>query len=223
LGVFYSTDDGDHWRSLQLNLPPVSVRDLVIHDDDLIVGTHGRGFWVMDDIEPLRQSSAEVFGSDAFLFRPADAVIIPPYSENGTPQPRDEPLAENPPYGAAIDYYLKSNATGPVTLEILSPAGETVRAYSSEDKPTPVDPNKLDIPASWVPAPETLSGAAGMHRWYWDFRPPPPANSNQRGGAAVFGGRGAPPVLPGDYTVKLTVGGRSYTQPLRLRPDPRAD
>jgi photosystem II stability/assembly factor-like uncharacterized protein len=221
LGVFVSFDDGDRWQSLQLNLPPVSVRDLVIHDDDLIVGTHGRGFWVLDDIEPLRQSGEAVFNADAFLFRPADAVITPPYSENGTPQPRDEPLAENPPYGAAIDYYLKSNAKGPVTLEILSPAGETVRVYSSEEKPEPVDPNKLDIPASWVPTPQTLSNAAGMHRWYWDFRPTPPADGNQRGGAAVFGGRGVPAVLPGGYTVKLTVGGRSHTQPLRLSPDTR--
>ncbi len=223
LGVFYSTDDGDHWQTLQLNLPPVSVRDLVIHDDDLIVATHGRGFWVLDDIEPLRQSSEAVFNADAFLFRPADAFITPPYSENGTPLPRDEPIAENPPYGAAIDYYLKSNAKGPVTLEILSPAGETVRLYSSEEKPTPVDPNKLDIPASWVPTPEPLSAAEGVHRWFWDFRPPPPATNGQRaGGAAVFGGRGVPPVLPGDYTVKLTVGGKSYTQPLHLSADPRS-
>jgi photosystem II stability/assembly factor-like uncharacterized protein len=223
LGVFFSTDDGDHWQSLQLNLPPVSVRDLVIHDDDLVVGTHGRGFWVLDDITPLRQSSDEVFNSAAFLFRPADAVIIPPYSENGTPQPRDEPLVENPPYGAIIDYYLKSSASGPVTLEILSPAGETVRLYSSEDRTPPVDPNKLDIPTSWVTTPQPLSNAAGMHRWVWDFRPPPPAAAGQRGGGAgVFGGRGVPPVLPGTYTVKLTVGGKSYTQPLHLRADPRA-
>lgn len=223
LGVFVSFDDGDRWQSLQMNLPPVSVRDLVIHGEDLIVGTHGRGFWVLDDIEPLRQSNEEVFNSEAFLFRPAEAVITPPYSEYGTPQPRDEPTAENPPYGAAIDYYLRSNASGPVTLEILSPAGETVRVYSSEDKPAPVDPNTLDIPAAWVTTPATLSSAAGMHRWYWNFRPAPPAGENQRGGAAVFGGRGVPPVLPGDYTVRLTVGGKSYTQPLRLRPDPRAN
>ncbi|MDT7688724.1 MAG: hypothetical protein QOE46_1483 [Acidobacteriota bacterium] len=223
LGIFFSIDDGDHWQSLQLNLPPVSVRDLVIHDDDLVVATHGRGFWVLDDITPLRQSSDEVLNSAAFLFRPADAVITAPFSENGTPQPRDEPLAENPPYGAIIDYYLKSSVAGPVTLEILSPAGETVRLYSSEDRTPPVDPNKLDIPASWIPTPEPLSTAAGMHRWVWDFRPPPPADRGQRGGGAgVFGGRGAQPVLPGDYTVKLTVGGKSYTQPLHLRADPRA-
>ncbi|HJQ32068.1 MAG TPA: hypothetical protein VJ866_07815 [Pyrinomonadaceae bacterium] len=221
LGVFVSFDDGERWQSLQLNLPPVSVRDLVIKDNDLIVGTHGRGFWVIDDISPLRQLSAEVTGAGAFLFRPADAVIIPPYSENGTPQPRDEPMAENPPYGAVIDYYLKRPAAGPVTLEILSPAGETVRVYSSEDKPAPVDPDKLDIPVSWVRARPSLPATAGVHRWAWDFRPPPPAGSTQHGGAAVFGGRGVPPVLPGDYTVRLNVGGRSYTQPLHLSADPR--
>ena len=224
LGVYVSFDDGDHWQSLQLNLPPASVRDLVIHEDDLIVATHGRGFWVLDDITPLRQASDEVAQSRAFLFRPADAFILPPYSENGTPQPRDEPLAENAPYGAIIDYYLKSDASGPVTLEIVGPAGDVVRRFSSEDKLTPVDPNTLDIPASWVPAPKALPATAGMHRWSWNLRPPPPAESGRGGGggAAVFGGRGVPPVLPGTYTVRLTVGGKSYTQPLRVKPDPRA-
>jgi photosystem II stability/assembly factor-like uncharacterized protein len=222
LGVYVSFDDGDHWQSLQLNLPPASVRDLVVHEDDLIVATHGRGFWVLDDITPLRQASDEVAQSRAFLFRPADAFILPPYSENGTPQPRDEPLAENAPYGAIIDYYLKSDSSGPVTLEIVSPAGDLVRRFSSEDKLTPVDPNTLDIPASWVPAPRALPASAGMHRWIWNLRPPPPADTGRGGGAAVFGGRGVPPVLPGTYTVRLTVGGKSYTQPLRVKPDPRA-
>ncbi|HEX3558917.1 MAG TPA: hypothetical protein VHU19_06925 [Pyrinomonadaceae bacterium] len=223
LSVFVSFDDGDHWQPLQLNLPHTSVRDLVVHDDDLIIATHGRGFWVLDDITPLRQASEEVSRASAFLFRPADAILLPPYSENGTPQPRDEPLADNPPYGAIIDYYLKSDASGLVTLEILSPAGEVVRRYSSADKLTPVDPNTLDIPASWVPAPKSLPASAGMHRWTWNLRPPPPADSSRGGGgAAVFGGRGVPPVLPGTYTVRLTVGGKSYTQPLRVQPDPRA-
>ncbi|PYS84111.1 MAG: hypothetical protein DMF67_06290 [Acidobacteria bacterium] len=225
LGVFVSFDDGDHWQSLQLNLPPASVRDLVVHDDDLVVATHGRGFWVLDDITPLRQAGEEVAKASAFLFRPEDAFLLPPYSENGTPQPRDEPLAENPPYGAIIDYYLKADASGPVALEILSPAGEVVRRYSSEDKVTPVDPNTLDIPASWVPAQRPLPASAGMHRWTWNLRPPPPADTGARGGgggAAVFGGRGVPPVLPGTYTVRLTVGGKQFTQPLRVKPDPRA-
>ena len=179
---------------------------------------------MLDDITPLRQAGEEVAKASAFLFRPADAFLLPPYSENGTPQPRDEPLAENPPYGAIIDYYLKAAAGAPVTLEILSPAGEVVRRYSSEDKVTPVDPNTLDIPASWVPAPVMLPASAGMHRWTWNLRPPPPADSARGGGggAAVFGGRGVPPVLPGTYTVRLTVGGQQLTQPLRVKADPRA-
>jgi photosystem II stability/assembly factor-like uncharacterized protein len=225
LGVFVSFDDGDHWQSLQMNLPPVSVRDLVIHEDDLVVGTHGRGFWVLDDITPLRQFGEDVFNSAAFLFRPADAYNLPPGSENGTPQPRDEPLAENPPYGAIIDYYLKSNAAGAVTLEILDPSGAVVRKYSSDDRATPVDPNTLNIPASWVRTPEPLSAAAGMHRFVWDLRPTPTPRAGGAGGGGggggIFGGRGAT-MLPGSYTVRLNVGGKSYTQPLKLKPDPRA-
>ncbi|HEV8169878.1 MAG TPA: hypothetical protein VGP59_11030, partial [Pyrinomonadaceae bacterium] len=120
--VFVSFDDGDHWQSLQQNLPPASMRDLAIHGDDLIVATHGRGFWVIDNINVLRQISADI--GRAYLFQPADAVLLTQGSDNGTPMPRDEPLAENPPYGATIDYYLKSNANGPVTIEILDPAGD---------------------------------------------------------------------------------------------------
>ena len=177
LGVYVSFDDGDHWQSLQLNLPPASARDLVIHKDDLIVATHGRGFWVLDDITALRQINDEVKAASAFLFRPADAINIPQGSDDGTPQPRDEPLAENPPYGAIIDYHLKTAASGPVVLEILDPSGESIRRYSSEDRTPPVNPDTLNIPVFWRPAPEPLSTAAGMHRWVWDLRPTPPAPS----------------------------------------------
>lgn len=222
LGVFISFDDGDHWQSLQLNLPPASMRDLVIHEDDLIVATHGRGFWVLDDITPLRQLSEEVVKSKAYLFHPADAFITPPYSENGTPQPRDEPLAENPPYGAVIDYYLKSNISGPVVLEIFNPAGESIRRYSSEDRIPELNPDTLDIPAFWRPKPPTLSTAAGMHRWVWDLRPTPTEDRSARGGGGVFGGRGGAAVLPGTYTVNLTVGGKSYSQTLNVKMDPRS-
>ncbi|MDX6612577.1 MAG: hypothetical protein QOD75_1763 [Blastocatellia bacterium] len=218
--VFVSFDDGDHWQSLQRNLPPASMRDLAVHQDDLIVATHGRGFWVLDNITALRQVNDEVAKARAYLFRPADAFEITPGSDNGTPMPRDEPLAENPPYGAMIDYYLKANVTGPVTLEIIDPAGEVIRRYSSEDKITPVDPNTLSIPAFWVRTPETLSTGAGMHRWIWDLRPTPPVRP--AGGGGGFGGRGVPPVLPGMYAVKLTVAGKSYTQPLLVKMDPRA-
>ena len=218
LGVFVSFNDGDLWQPLQLNLPSVSMRDLEIHDNDLIVATHGRGFWVLDDITPLRQITDEVVKSN-FLFRPAGAYILPPPSENGTPQPRDEPLAENQPNGAIIDYYLKSAGNGAVTLEILNPAGEMIRKFSSEDKPTPVNPDTLDIPAFWVKTPPVLSKETGMHRWVWDLRPAPPATTGAGGGGGFR--RGASAVLPGIYTIKLSVGDKIYMQALTVKMDPR--
>src|SRR5207253_8173358 len=121
--IFVSFDDGEHWQSLQLNLPPASMRDLAIHEDDLVVATHGRGFWVLDNITPLRQITQPVSMLDVLLFHPADAITITPGSDYGTPQPRDEALAENPPFGAMIDYYLKSPETSPVILDILDPSG----------------------------------------------------------------------------------------------------
>jgi len=220
-GVFVSFDDGDNWQSLQLNLPASSMRDLAIHGDDLIVATHGRGFWVLDNIAALRQINAEVAKSNAFLFRTPVVINYTPGSEQGTPQPRDEALAENPPFGAAIDYYLKSSASGPVTLEILDPSGEVFRHYSSEDRPPAIDPNTLNIPAYWVPPARALSKEAGMHRWIWDLRPTPAARGNGAGGGGGFFGRSAGSALPGTYTVKLTVGGQSHSQPLIVEWDPR--
>jgi photosystem II stability/assembly factor-like uncharacterized protein len=219
--VFVSFDDGDHWQSLQLNLPPASMRDLAVHYDDLIVATHGRGFWILDNITALRQITGEVAAGEAFLFQPAVAIAVTPGSDYGTPQPRDEALAENPPNGAIIDYYLKTSSSTPVTLEILDPAGEVIRRYSSDEKPPAVDPNTLNIPTYWVRSREPLSAAAGMHRWVWDLRPTPPA-STRAGGleSAFFGGRG-PTVLPGNYSVRLTAHGKSYTQPLAVKMDPR--
>ena len=220
--VFVSFDQGDHWQSLQLNLPPASMRDLDVHGDDLIVGTHGRGFWVLDNISALRQINADVAGGNAHLFQPADAILMTAGSDNGTPMPRDEPLAENAPTGALIDYYLKSTASGPVTLEILDPAGDVVRKYSSEDKGPVLNPETLNIPAYWVRPFEPLSTAAGMHRWIWDLRPtPPPRPAGGGGGGGGFGRGGVPMVLPGTYTVKLSVAGKSYTQPLVVKMDPR--
>ena len=222
--VFVSFDDGEHWQSLQLNLPPASMRDLAIHGDDLIVGSHGRGFWMLDNISALRQLRQVSAEANAFLFRPADAILLTPGSDNGTPMPRDEPLAENPPFGAMIDYYLKTNASGNVRIEIVDPAGEVIRTYSSDDKPAPVNLDTLNIPAYWVRTPETLSTAAGMHRWIWDLRPTPPPRpaGGGGGGGGGFGRGGAPLVLPGTYTVRLSVNGKVYTQPLVVKIDPRA-
>src|SRR5205085_9014004 len=142
-----------------------------------------------------------------------------PPGEFGTPKPRDEPLAENPPYGAMIDYYLKSAASAPVVIEILDPAGATIRRYSSEDKPQAINPDTLEFPAFWRPTPAQLATTKGMHRWVWDLRPTTPAEGRGAGGGAF--GRRASAVLPGTYTVRLTVGDKSTTQALRVLPDPR--
>jgi photosystem II stability/assembly factor-like uncharacterized protein len=222
--VFVSFDAGDHWQSLQLNLPAVSMRHLAVHNDDLVVATHGRGFWVIDQMTALRQIGPDTAAAGAALFRPSDAINMPPPSENGTPQPRDEPLAENRPFGAIIDYYLEAAPSGPVTLEILDPAGHTVRRFSSADRATPVDPDTLNIPAFWRPTPPTLSAAPGQHRWVWDLRATQPGQGARGGGGAGaggFGGRGGSLALPGVYTVKLTVDGKAYTQPLVVKRDPR--
>ncbi len=224
-GVFVSFDDGDHWQSLQLNLPPASMRDLAFKDNDLIVGTHGRGFWVLDNMSLLRQLSKDMAREDAVLFQPAEAIEVLTGSDNGTPQPRDEPLADNPPNGAMIDFYLRRNATAPVTLEIIDPSGEIIRKYSSDDKFPPVDPERLNYPPFWARTQQPLPDSAGMHRWLWDFRATPPqrgAGGPGGGGGGGGFGRGAQLVLPGTYTVRLIVNGKSQTAPLVVKPDPRS-
>ncbi len=226
LGVFVSFNDGDNWESLQLNLPPSSMRDLAFHDNDLILGTHGRGIWVLDDISVLRQATADVASAAAHLFKPADAFILPPATDEGTPTQKDEAEAENPPNGAIIDYYLTSAVSGPVTIEILDGSGTVVRHYSSSDPAPAVNVNTLAVNLVWSRPAEALSAAAGAHRWVWDFRPDPPAGGRGRGGRGSGGGGGGgrgglPPVAPGGFSVKLTVNGQSYTQPLTVKPDPR--
>ena len=225
LGVYVSFNDGDEWQSLQLNLPPTSMRDLAFHDDDLILATHGRGIWVLDDIGVLRQVGSEAMTSGAVLFKPADAIILPPGSDEGTPTQKDEPWAENPPVGAIIDYYLKSRSSGPVTIEILDAGGQTIRRYSTSDPVQVPDPNTLVVNAVWQRPQTPPSNEAGMHRFVWDFRPTPPqgGRGGRGGGGGGGGGRGgAPPSPPGSYTVKLTVNSMSYTQPLTVKPDPRS-
>jgi photosystem II stability/assembly factor-like uncharacterized protein len=219
LGVFVSFNDGDDWQSLQLNLPATSNRDLAFKDDDLIVATHGRGLWILDDISALRQVS-DVGTATAYLFKPSGAIILPTPTDDGTPTQKDEAWAENPPTGAIIDYYLKLAATGPLVLEILDGTGGAVRRYASTDPVVAIDPNTLVTNAVWQRPQESLVTTAGMHRFVWDFRPQPP--SGGRGGRGGGGGRGgAAPVSPATYSVKLTVNGQSYTQPLIVKADPR--
>ncbi len=218
-GVFVSFNDGDEWQPLQLNLPNCSVRDLVIHDDDLVIATHGRSFWILDDVTPLRQSTSEVAVSDAYLFRPETAYRVRPASFEGTPLPLDVPQGENPPNGALIDYYLKSAPTGTVTIEVLDSAGRLVRRYSSDDKAPAVDPKRLEIPAYWIHPPLSLSVEPGMHRFVWDLHYPgaPGGNPTFR----MFGVGAGPWAPPGQYQVKLSVNGQSYAQPLTVKMDPR--
>jgi photosystem II stability/assembly factor-like uncharacterized protein len=215
-GVFVSFDEGDNWQSLQMNLPAASMRDLAVKDDDLIVATHGRGFWVLDDIAALRQIDGAVADADAFLFRPAEAVKLPEPNEQGTPLPKDEPSAENPPNGAIIDYYLKAAPAGTVSLEILDASGTVVRRFASDDRPAPRDPNTLAVQLVWAPQGEALPATAGMHRWVWDLR------GTATGGGRGRGGRGgAASVQPGRYTVRLTAGDKTLTEPLIVKRDPR--
>jgi photosystem II stability/assembly factor-like uncharacterized protein len=223
--VYVSFDDGDHWQSLRLNMAPSSVRDIIIKGDDLAAGTHGRGFWILDDITPLRQIDAKVTSTEAFLFKPQTAVRVRWNMNSDTPLPPDFPAGENPPDGAVIDYYLQSAATGPVTLEIKDSAGKTVRKYSSADKAEPIDP-MLNIPTYWVRPSRVLPGTAGMHRWLWNMHyPNVPGVETEYPIAAVPHNTAPQPTgpwaMPGKYTVVLTVNGKSYSQPLNVQMDPR--
>ena len=223
--VFVSFDDGDHWQSLRLNMAPSSVRDIVIKNDDLLAGTHGRGFWILDDITPLRQLDAKTAAADAVLFKPQVAYRVRWNTNTDTPLPPDEPGGQNPPDGAIINYALKSAASGPVTLEILDAAGKLVRRYSSADPIPQIDP-MLNVPTYWVRPPQSLSAAPGMHRFQWDIHyTPMPGTRATYPIAAVYRNTApaytSPWALPGQYTVRLTVDGKSYTQPLSLKMDPR--
>jgi photosystem II stability/assembly factor-like uncharacterized protein len=223
--VYVSFDDGDHWQSLRLNMPATSIRDLIIKDDDIAVGTHGRSFWILDDITPLRQVADSIAQADAFLFRPETAVRVRWDMNTDTPLPPEEPAGKNPPDGAIIDYYLRAQPAGRVVLEILDQAGAVVRRYASDDRPeAPVEGR--NIPDYWLRPPQVLSTGPGMHRFVWDLRYPPPAVLDYGYPIAAIvhdtprEPRG-PWVVPGEYTVRLTVAGRADTQPLAVRMDPR--
>jgi len=226
--IFVSFDDGDHWQSLRLNMPATSMRDLIVKDDDLVVATHGRGFWILDDITPLRQLGPPPDSAEAILFKPQIATRVRWNMNTDTPLPPDEPAGENPPDGAIINYALKTEALGPVILEILDGAGKFVRRYSSADPVEKIDPLTAPVPVYWYRPPQVLSTAPGMHRFMWDMHYQPLTGGGGRGGlpiAAIARNTISPPnspwVSPGTYTVKLTVNGRTYTQPLIVRMDPR--
>jgi photosystem II stability/assembly factor-like uncharacterized protein len=226
-GVYVSFDDGDHWQSLRLNLPATSVRDLVVHDSDVVVATHGRSFWILDDATPLRHmasAAAAVAAGEAYLYPPAGAVRVRWNENTDTPLPIDEPAAPNPPDGAVIDYQLARPATT-VVLEISDGQGRLVRRFSSGDVAEPID-SELNIPTWWIRVSQPPGTAAGMHRFVWDLHgPPPPAPRHEYPIAAILHDTPREPrgpwVLPGRYRVRLTVDGRALTQPLTVRMDPR--
>jgi photosystem II stability/assembly factor-like uncharacterized protein len=215
-GAYVSFDDGEHWQPLQNGLPMTSVRDLEVHDADLVIATHGRGFYILDDVAALRQVDDKVAAAVAWLYAPTDAVRVHRSEFTGTPLPKDEPMAANPPDGAYIDYTLKAVPKAAVTLEIVDAGGAVVRRYSSDDQPPAGDPAKMETAPEWKRLPVTLSAAPGMHRFVWPLRQAAPA-------ALAEGNKFADGVWmpPGHYTVALTVDGQGLTQPLNVKPDPR--
>jgi photosystem II stability/assembly factor-like uncharacterized protein len=215
-GVYVSFDAGDHWQSLELNLPVTSVRDLVVHGDDLVVATFGRGFWVLDDITPLRQFNPQMATSETWLFRPQIAYRVRQGKDQGTEVPFDEPQAANPPEGAVIDYYLREKPATPLRLEIFDADGKLVRRFSSDDKPRKTSPSDVPFPTYWLHEPQPLSADAGMHRFVWDLRYalPQGVRDSPWRPRTVF-------ALPGSYTVKFTANGKSFAESLTVVLDPR--
>ncbi|HEY1869215.1 MAG TPA: hypothetical protein VGG70_13040, partial [Candidatus Cybelea sp.] len=204
-GVYVSFDDGAAWQRLQLNLPVTSIRDIAVHGDDLVIATHGRSFWVMDDIAPLRQFS-EVASGGTYLFAPAAAYRLRPTNQEGTPLPVDEPQADNAPVGLYIDYYLADVPHTPVVLDVLASNGSVVRHWSSANPPKPVDPKSISYLPRWVTPHPVPVAEAGAHRFVWDFHETSPDG---------------PLLPPGYYTIRLSVNGRTYDRTAHVVRDPR--
>jgi len=211
-GVFVSFDDGTHWQPLQLNLPVSPIHDLVVKDDDLVVATHGRSFWVLDDITPLRQVTTQSAQTDTILYQPETALRLH-YPEEFD---KRQPVGDNPPPGAIIDYYFKTAPKDEVTLDILDASGKLVRHLSSKEK------KESEQPPEWpdrVERAKTIPANEGMNRFAWDLRYDDPVQIP----GAFYSGNGprGPLALPGEYQIKLTVAGKSQTAPLHLAIDPR--
>ncbi|MDB4898477.1 MAG: glycosyl hydrolase repeat-containing protein, partial [Gemmatimonadetes bacterium] len=222
--VYFSLDDGDHWQPLRLNMPASSIRDLVIKDDDVVAATHGRSFWILDDITPLRQLEQSSLASDVVLFAPQRATRVRWNTNTDTPIPQEEPAGDNPPDGAIVDYYLRASSND-ATLEILDASGALVRRFRASDAVEPLDPAR-NIPDYWIRPPQRVAASAGLHRFVWDLHYPTPSISRfEYPISATYMNTPREPrgpwAMPGHYTVRLTANGRSVSQPLEVRMDPR--
>ena len=219
--VYFSLDAGENWQSLRLNMPATSIRDLVIKDDDIVIGTHGRSFWILDNITPLRQLKVNA-QKETTLYKPQQAIRVRWNMNTDTPLPPEEPAGENPPDGAVIDYYLNNNADE-VQLNIFNDKGTLIRSFSNKDSLYNIP--DVNIPLYWIRPQQILSAQQGAHRFLWDMKYNPLNIPVEYPMTAVIHNTApvatAPWVMPGNYTVKLTVKGKVYTQNLSIKMDPR--
>ena len=223
--VYFSLDDGGQWQSLKLNMPATSIRDLVIHDDDIVVGTHGRSFWILDDMTLLRQLGTNAVSTETFLFKPKLTYRFRRNKNTDTPLPPEEPAGKNPPDGAIINYRLGADAGTPVALDIQDDAGKTVRSFSSADSVEAIEKD-LNVPTYWVRPQQRVAASQGTHRFVWDLHyAPPRVLGHEYPISAIKGDTPrfplGPAVLPGTYTIRLTANGKSTAQPLTIKMDPR--
>ena len=220
--VYVSFDDGEHWQSLRLNMPATSVRDLVVKDDDLVIGTHGRSFWILDDISALRQISLQQPSQPVILYKPANTYRVRWNTWTDTPLPQEEPAGNNPPDGAIIDYYLGANVPR-VILEILDTKGNTICKYSNMDTMYTIP--DVNIPKYWIRPQQILSAEKGSHRFLWDLHYAPLNVPATYPISAIYKNTApsetAPWVAPGIYTARLTAEGKTYSQVFTVKMDPR--
>jgi photosystem II stability/assembly factor-like uncharacterized protein len=240
LRVYVSLDDGDHWQPLENNMPVTSIRDIVVHGDDLAIATHGRGFWVMDQMGALRQiavKTSEITAADAYLFEPGETFALIAGNMNGTPMPHEEPQETNPPSGVVVYYWLKSGSGGPVKLELLNGSGVVRACAASDMEVRKVDTEALNVQAIWEQPIRPPSTSAGIHRFALapGTRRRRPGAGQEPSAGSCASSQPAPSdvdnssqprgrsesLTPGDYTVRLTAGGQSYSQRVRIKPDPR--
>lgn len=223
--VYFSINDGADWQSLRNNMPASSIRDLVIHENDLVVGTHGRSIWILDNIALLRELQ-EATSTSPFLFQPSDAIRVRDNMFSDTPLPPEEPTAQNPPDGAIIDYMINQEAET-VRLEILDPSdGAVIRSFSSHDLKEQIDTTALPHPTYWIRPEQELGTRVGQHRFIWDLKHEPPRGAKRQFSiAATYKGTPSGPVgplvMPGRYVIRLTVDGRVLEKELTVRMDPR--